>query len=82
MSDQKDSNIISLIPAKEFRERLTKKQYLSTDERIKDLEEDVLRLIEFSMQLEQDLNSQIRFTRKLLHLLKEQEEVSSSSGQA
>lgn len=44
---------------------------MDLENRVRELEEDVLRLIDVSMDLEHRLETNEKFLRKLLHLLKD-----------
>lgn len=67
---QKRSNIISLGTVREENKKVLRKRYLSPDERLGELEADVLRLIEFSLELEERVDSTSNILRQLLRELK------------
>lgn len=64
------SNVISLQNKKQLTNRQKRSSQLDTDTRLRELEEDVLRLIDHSLELEEKLSRQTGIVRKLLRLLK------------
>lgn len=67
---KKLSKIVSLEHIRKEQNKKARKAFLSPQERIGELEQDVLRLVEFSLELEERLNSQASFIRKLLDRLR------------
>lgn len=63
------SNIVSLEFRRKARDEMARKEYLNPEIRIKELEGDMLRAIDYMMDLEQRLYSQEKTLRKLIHLL-------------
>lgn len=74
-----DSKIVSLWEAKKQAEKKKRKPYLPTEERLRELEEDVLKLIDMTMLLENTVHHQEQLITKLLHLLKDSPLVSSEA---
>jgi hypothetical protein len=69
------SKIVSLGSFKQEQDKLRRKVYLTPQERLSELEADLLRVIEFSLELEERLDSQARLLRGLIRALRQ---VSSS----
>lgn len=67
---KRSSNIISLGSRKEQKEKSIRKRYLSTEDRVAELEADLLRAIEAIMQMEERLDGQSRLIRGLVSALK------------
>lgn len=74
--------MISLEFQKRQKDRLSRKDYLDTGSRLKELEEDMVRLIDMTMYLEHTLHHQERMLNRLLHLMKEQASSLTSSASA
>lgn len=79
MLPKKPSKIISLQQRRNERNRVVRKGYLTPEERIGELEADMLRLIDHSLGLEESVNFQAALLRRLVRLLRRYG-VSSSSG--
>lgn len=69
-------NLISLRPKQEIKQELFRRASQTTEERIKELEQNVIQLMEHSLQNERDIDSmrqalarQESYTRKLMHLI-------------
>lgn len=73
-----DKKVISLQERRNLQAKKSRKEYLPEPDRIRELEEDVLRLIDLSLEMEERLWKQERFLSKLLRLLRDQASVSSS----
>ena len=61
-----DSKIRTLDLQRKKKNKLVRKQYLDTDTRIKELEEDMLRVIEMCMFLESSVEYQEKIIKRLL----------------
>ena len=69
---QIDSNIRTLADQRQKKNKLNRKQYLDTDTRLRELEEDMLRVIEMSLYLEHTVLYQEKIINKLLRLMAEE----------
>ena len=69
MDKQNLSNIRSLGQKHRQQKAVSRKEYLELPERIRELEEDVLRLIDMTLVLEETSHYQERIIRRLLRLL-------------
>jgi len=67
-----DSNIRTLTDQRQKKNKLSRKQYLDTDTRLRELEEDMLRVIEMSLYLEHTVLYQEKIINKLLKLMAEE----------
>lgn len=72
------NNLVSLTPHRQVKEKLFRSANKPTEERIRELEEDMLRVVERCVdndhqiiQLREELQKQKAFIRKLLHLIEE-----------
>lgn len=74
-----DSNIRTLTGQRQKKNNLNRKQYLDTETRLRELEEDMLRVIEMSLSLEYTVQYQEKIINKLLKLMAE--EAKSSKNQ-
>lgn len=63
------SNVVSLGDLRKKHEQATRRAYLDPVDRIRDLEADVLRLVDHAMDLEERLFRQERYLSKLTRLL-------------
>lgn len=61
--------IISLASKRKDKNKVIAQSYKDPDERIRELEEDALKLIDTVLDMEQRLYNQERYLRKLMHLL-------------
>lgn len=78
MADDSRSNLISILPKQEVKETLFRKANLDLAQRVRELEEEVLRLIDCSLDnvhqidaLRAEVRKQKGFTLKLLHLIQD-----------
>ena len=67
-----DSKIRTLEIQRQKKNKLGRKQYLDTDTRLKELEEDMLRVIELCLSLEYTVQYQEKIMKKLLEGLAEE----------
>lgn len=67
---QKSKQVTSLQEQRKKRNKQIRKVFLSPEERLGELEADMLRLIEFSLEQEEHINRQYKFTRQILDLLR------------
>jgi hypothetical protein len=74
---ENEPKVASLLEARTKKQSLTRKTYLDSEQRIKELEEDMLRMIEMCLYLEAEMNYNKKIMNKLLRLL--QEDASASS---
>lgn len=65
------AEVTSLADKRAQKQKLISNQFHTVEERLLDLEKDQLRMIDLLMDLEQRMDLQEKFLRKLLHLLKE-----------
>lgn len=77
-SDEKQNGnrlkVVSLESRRERAEKLDRKQYLDAETRLRELEEDMLRVIEMCMELDSTVHSQRNVIFKLLRLLRRRED--------
>lgn len=66
----KSSKIVSISHLRNLREQATRKEYLDVGDRVRELEADLFRLIEMSIEMENRLFNQERYITKLVGLLK------------
>lgn len=64
-----ESNIRTLTEQRQKKNKLNRKQYLDTETRLHELEEDMLRVIEMSLYLEHTVLYQEKIINKLLKLM-------------
>lgn len=70
--------ITSLTEVRGLRAKLARKPYLDTETRLKELEADMLRVIDLSLSLEHTVYQQEKLLSKLIRLLAEKAGVSTS----
>lgn len=66
----RSSNIVSLGSRRELQKNSVRKKYLSTEDRLAELEADQLRLIDFCLELQERIDGQAAFIRKILEAVK------------
>jgi hypothetical protein len=72
-SDDKQKPARQITSLREYRRQRNKqarKRYLTPEERLCELEADTLRLVEFSLELNEKIDSQYRITRGILRVLR------------
>lgn len=77
--DDPENRILSLEDRKKQKQKLSRKPYLDTETRLKELEEDLLRAIDMILVLDAQVHEQGRMLSRLLHLMKEQASAASAS---
>lgn len=65
-SDNKPNKIVSLQSRRQERNRASRKQYLSAEDRCKELEEDMVRVIDMCLELDATVNYQTRAIEMLI----------------
>lgn len=70
MDPKPSSNVISLSDLRRKHEQVVRKEYVDPSDRIRDLEADLLRLIDHAMDIEERLFRQERYLSRLVVLLK------------
>lgn len=70
---QTDSNLRTLTEQRKKKNKLNRKQYLEPDQRLRELEEDMLRVIEMCLSLEATVQYQEKIINRLLTGLAERE---------
>lgn len=73
-----DSKLRTLDLQRQKKNKLNRKQYLDTDQRLKELEEDMLRVIEMCLSLETTVQYQEKIIKRLLDGLASERGVSST----
>lgn len=72
------SKIQTLDLIRKKKNKLNRKQYLDTDTRLRELEEDMLRVIELCLYLESTVEYQERLIKQIIKGLKDELDASSS----
>lgn len=75
----KPSNIISLGSRKDQKNRMLRRQYMTPEERIHELEQDIVRLVDFSLMVMERVDNQAKFSRRLIRLVRQMVQVPEAS---
>lgn len=69
--------VVSLQTRKADNNKRVRKKYLTVEERLSELEVDMLRVVDMSIELQEQVDTNSRIIRKLIRLLAQQSKVSS-----
>lgn len=75
----KSKTVTSLQSRRKDKNRIARKGFLPLEQRLSELEDDLFRLIEFSLEQEERINSQSALIRRMVQLLRRRQRKASSS---